>query len=255
MSRFSANLGFLWKELSLPDAIRAARQHRFAAVEVHWPYECDTETVRDVLLETGLPLLGLNTRAGNVDTGSFGLSALPGEEKAARKAIDEAVDFAEAVGAGNIHVMAGNAEGIFAHNTFIANLVYAVERASEKRITILIEPLNAIDVPGYFLSSTYQAAEIIADIDAPNLKLMFDCYHSGKSGEDVPSRLQELAPMIGHVQFAAVADRGAPLPSDPWLQEIMDTLESIGWQQPVGAEYRPGGPTENTLGWMDAYLP
>ena len=76
MARFSANLGFLWADLPLPQAIRAAGRAGFDAVECHWPHEVPHEQVAAALVETGLPLLGLNTRRGR--PGENGLAALPG---------------------------------------------------------------------------------------------------------------------------------------------------------------------------------
>ena len=91
--KFSANLGFLSSELPLPDAIRAAKSAGFDAVECHWPYEEDANAVKAALEETGLPMLGLNTRRGNVAAGENGLLALPGREAEARDAIAEAFWF------------------------------------------------------------------------------------------------------------------------------------------------------------------
>ena len=105
--RLSANLGFLFRELALPDAIRAAKRHGFDADEMHWPYETDPAEIAAVLAETGLPLLGINTMRGNLDAGENGLSALPGREAEARAAIDQAVGWAVTTGCRNIHVMAG----------------------------------------------------------------------------------------------------------------------------------------------------
>ena len=64
MPRFSANLGYLWKELPLPEAVRAARKAGFDAVEFHEPYNFPAEEIREALDETGLKMLGLNTRRG-----------------------------------------------------------------------------------------------------------------------------------------------------------------------------------------------
>ena len=86
--RFSANLGFLWTELPLPAAIRAAAAAGFDAVECHWPYDVPAAEVRAALAETGLPMLAINTRRGDVAAGEMGLSALPGREAEARAAID-----------------------------------------------------------------------------------------------------------------------------------------------------------------------
>ncbi len=248
MIRFSANLGFLWTDLSLPDAIRAAKSAGFAAVECHWPYETDPAEVKAALDETGLPMLGLNTSRGDTSAGENGLAALPGREGDARAAIDQALGYARAIGAGAVHVMAGFAAGSEAEATFISNLTYACQQAGD--ITILIEPLNRHDAPGYFLSTTDQAQGIIAQVGAPNLKLMFDCYHVGRMEGDLVTRFAALQPIIGHVQFASVPDRGAPDAGEVNYAFVFAELARLGWDRPLGAEYRPKGPTGDTLGWM-----
>lgn len=250
--KFSANLGFLWTDRSLPDAIRAARAAGFDAVECHWPYDVPAAKVGAALTETGLSMLGLNTRRGDVPAGENGLSALPGREDEARAAIDEAIAYASAIGTANIHVMAGFAEGDDARRAYCANLAYACEKAAPLGITILIEPLNSYDAPGYFLSTTDQALEIIAEVGAPNLRLMFDCYHVQLMEGDITNRLTRLLPSIGHVQIASVPDRGAPDHGELDYGHVFRTLESIGWRAPVGAEYKPGRPTDETLGWLTA---
>ena len=249
MTRFSANLGFLWTDRSLPDAIRAAAAAGFDAVECHWPYDTPAAEIRAALDETGLPMLGLNTRRGDVAAGENGLAALPGRQAEARAAIDEALDYAAAIGAGAVHVMAGVTAHADALETFLANLRHACDRAGPDRI-ILIEPLNRFDAPGYFLNTTAQAVEIIDRIGAPNLRLMFDCYHVGRTEGDVIGRLNALSPLIGHIQFAAVPDRGPPDHGDVDYATIFAEIAALGWTAPLGAEYKPGGPTDPTLGWM-----
>ena len=181
MTLFSANLGFLWNDLPLPDAIRAAKAAGFDAVECHWPYDVPPSEVKAALEETGLKMLGLNTRRGDVAGGENGLSALPDRTEDARAAIDEAVSYAVEIGASTIHVMAGFANGEAAHEAFIANLEYACAKAAPHDIAILIEPLNGYDAPGYFLNATGQAKQIISQVAADNIALMFDCYHINPS--------------------------------------------------------------------------
>ncbi|SOH95162.1 hydroxypyruvate isomerase [Monaibacterium marinum] len=248
MTQFSANLGFLWTELPLPDAIRAAAAAGFEAVECHWPYETPAEDVRMALHETGLPMLALNTVRG--DAGQNGLSALPDRQEQAQHAIDQAIGYARRIGVSKIHVMAGIAQGAKAHDTFVANLRYACGAAVAHGITILIEPLNAHDAPGYFLNTLAQAANIIAEVERDNLKLMFDCYHVARTEGDVASHLQEYLPMIGHIQFASVPERAQPDGGDLDYAEIFALLDRLGWDQPLGAEYRPSRETGVGLGWM-----
>ncbi|KMK68003.1 hydroxypyruvate isomerase family protein [Puniceibacterium sp. IMCC21224] len=250
MATFSANLGFLWTELSLPAAIRAAKAAGFDAVECHWPYDVSALTLAAVLHETGLPMLGLNTRRGDTGAGDNGLSALPDRVDEARAAIDEAIAYAVATDTASVHVMAGFAEGADAHNTFVTNLRYACDAAAPHGITILIEPLNRYDAPGYFLRTTDQALDLIVEVGATNLALMFDCYHVQLMEGDLSHRLRDLMRVIGHVQFASVPDRAAPDHGEVHYPHIFALLDELGYDRPLGAEYKPGGPTDATLGWM-----
>ena len=252
--KFSANLGFLWTDRSLPDAIHAASAAGFDAVECHWPYDTDPKQVVAALEETGLPMLGLNTRRGNVDRGDNGLSALPGRETEARAAIDEAMRYAQTVGAGNIHVMAGFAAGQGAHDTFVNTLRYARDQAAQGGMTILIEPLNSYDAPGYFLTTTDQALAIISEVAAANLKLMFDCYHVQLMEGDLTHKLEKLMPHIGHIQFASVPDRGMPDQGEVNYRHVFRTIAKLSYDRPLGAEYKPSGSTDDTLGWLDEWI-
>lgn len=250
MPRFSANLGFLWCELTLPEAIRAAAQAGFDAVECHWPYDCAPALVRAALDETGLAMLGLNTRRGAA--GENGLSALPGREAEAREAIRQALDYARQIDCAAVHVMAGFAQGPLAEAAFCANLDFACDLAEAQGTRILIEPLNHYDAPGYFLSDADHAAAIIEKLRRGNLRLMFDCYHLQIMQGDLTRLLARMAPITGHVQFAGVPDRGPPDRGEVNYRHIFAQLDAMGWDRPLGAEYKPGGPTEPTLGWMAA---
>jgi len=254
MIQFSANLGFLWQELQLTDGIRAAADAGFSAVECHWPYDVAASTVREALQETELPMLGINTVRGNVEAGDNGLSALSSRLTEAREAIDQAVEYASLIKARNIHVMAGYASGKNAHDTFMDNLSYAAGRAAGLGITILIEPLNHFDAPGYFLSTSVQAESIINELDLRNVKLMFDCYHVQIMEGDITRRLQRLLPIIGHVQIASVPSRGAPDVGELDYGYVIKTLDRLGYSEPVGAEYKPVGATRDSLQWMSALI-
>lgn len=250
MTQFSANLGFLWTDRPLPDAIHAAKAAGFHAVECHWPYDTPATEVKTALGETGLPMLGINTRRGDVEAGDNGLCALPDRGDEAIMAIAEAVEYAEAIGAGAVHVMGGFAEGEEAHQIFLRNLYVATQISKHRNIKILIEPLNRFDAPGYFLKTTAQARDIIDEVAAPNLALMFDCYHVGRTEGNVMTHLAELLPIIGHIQFASVPDRGTPDHGEIDYQTVFSAIRDLGWTKPLGAEYKPVGKTEETLQWL-----
>jgi hydroxypyruvate isomerase len=248
--RFSANLGFLWRECPLPEAIRAAHAAGFDAVECHWPGPVPAADLRAVLAETGVPLLSLNTAKGDAARGEFGLAAVPGRGAEARDGIDAALAYAEALGASYLHVLAGCADGPRAEAAYLDALAYAEAAAGPAGVRLLIEPLNPADVPGYFLRDLDQALGVLDTIGSDRIRLMVDCYHLARLGEDVCARLEQVAPWIGHVQMAGVPDRGRPDRGTLDYRRVFETLRHIGYDAPIGAEYDPRGPTEESLGWM-----
>ncbi|MEL7012031.1 MAG: TIM barrel protein [Pseudomonadota bacterium] len=248
MTRFSANLGFLYTDRPLPDAIHAAHAAGFDAVECHWPYDTPAGDVRAALEATGMPMLGLNTVRGT--PGENGLCALPGREAEAQAAIEQAIAYADAIDAGAIHVMAGFTEGPEAQAVYEKNLRLACQSTDRM---ILIEPLNRHDAPGYFLQTTEQARNLIEKLGLPNLRLMFDCYHVGRTEGDVMTRLTDLLPIIGHIQFASVPDRGPPDQGELNYAAIFNHIQMLGWTKPLGAEFRP--PEDQSHPWMSTFTP
>ena len=252
--RYSANLGFLFTDLPLPQAIHAAKDAGFDAVECHFPYDVPAADVATALQETGLAMLGLNTWPGDKAAGDFGLAALTGREDEARAAIAQALDYAIATGTKAVHVMAGRTDGgKRAEATFRANLAHACDLAAAHGITILIEPINTRDVQGYHLSRTDHAQQIIAALGKPNLKLMFDCYHMQIMQGDLATHLRALLPVIGHVQIAAVPDRGEPDQGEVDYRWLMAHLGGLGYSSFIGAEYRPRADTLSGLGWLNRF--
>lgn len=249
--KFSANLGFLFTDLSLPDAIHAAKSAGFDAVECHFPYDTPPDVMRDALAQTGLRMLGLNTWPGDRAAGDFGLAALPDRVDEARHEIARAVDYAAAAGVEAVHVMAGRTDGGPAADAcFRENLTHACDLAAAHGIGILIEPINTRDVANYHLSGTAHAERIVDDLARPELKIMFDCYHMQIMQGDLAKTLERLLPKIGHIQIAAVPDRGEPDRGEVDYKWLMSHLSALGYQGFVGAEYQPRDNTEKGLSWM-----
>jgi hydroxypyruvate isomerase len=253
MPRFSANLGFLWPDRPLLQRIDAAARAGFKAIEVHWPYDVPADEVKAACSANGLTMLGLNTVRGDVAKGDFGLGAVPGRERDFAAAVDQSVAYCVASGFSAIHAMAGvvpperKAE---AREIFRSNLASAAAKAAAHGLTILLEPVNQRDAPGYFYSTVEEADAMIKAVGAPNIKLMFDVYHVGVSQGDVLRRLERYLPVIGHVQIAAVPSRAEPDEGEIAYRAIFDALDALGWAGWVGCEYKPRASTDAGLAWV-----
>jgi hydroxypyruvate isomerase len=170
-------------------------------------------------------------------------------------AIDQSVAYCVAFGAIAIHAMAGvvpperSEEG---KAVFTRNLKLAAAKASAHGLTLLLEPLNHHDAPGYFYSSIGAAEQMIKAVGAANIKIMFDVYHVGVSQRDVLKRLERYLPVIGHVQIAAVPSCAEPDEGETAYRAIFDALDILGYAGWVGCEYKPGASTDDGLRWAEA---
>jgi hydroxypyruvate isomerase len=251
MPKFSANLGFLWPDSPLLERIDAAAAAGFKAIELHWPYATPASEIRRRCADHGLILLGINTPLGNAEKGDFGLGALAGREAEFRETFEQAAVYARTAGASSVHVMAGVVapeHKARAKEVFIENLAFAVKAAPD--LTLLLEPINQRDKPGYFYSTIGEAADIIREVGAPKLKIMFDVYHVGISEGDVTKRLERHLSDIGHVQIAAVPSRAEPDEGEIAYGAIFAALDRLGYDGWTGCEYRPRAGTDEGVAWV-----
>ncbi len=256
MPRFAANLAYLFTERALIERFGAAAGAGFATVELQLPYDYAPSAVKAELDRHRLTVLGINTAPGKVPGGEFGVGAVPGHEQEFATLFAQSLDYVTAIGGCQIHCLAGKVppeERPAAERTFIRNLVGAADRARERNITLLIEPINPRDRPDYFLTRVEQAADLIAKVGRPNVRMQFDFYHAQIVGGDLIRRFEKHLPVIGHVQIAAVPSRHEPDEGEVNYKEIFAELDRLGYAGWIGCEYRPRGRTEDGLGWARPY--
>ena len=259
MPKFAANLSFLFNEMPFMERFAAAAAAGFRGVEYLFPYDEDKEAVARALRYSDLENVLFNLPPGDWAAGERGLGAMPGREQDFRDGVALALDFAMAAGTKRLHAPAGivpaGADRDRCRQIFIANLSYACEQLAPHGITLLIEPINTRDMPGYFLNYQKDAHVLLAEVGAPNLKVQMDFYHAQIMEGDIISTFRRYLTDVGHVQIASVPERHEPDLGElnyPWLFAMMDDAGYDGW---IGCEYRPRNGTVTGLGWLRSIQP
>jgi hydroxypyruvate isomerase len=250
--RFAANLTMMFTELSFRERFAAARAAGFDAVECLFPYELEAKEFAELLSSNGLEPALFNLSPGDWAAGDRGLACLPDRREAFERSVDQALDHAVSSGTRRLHMMAGLGDpaDLRAVDAYLSALEFAAQRASPHGISIMIEPINNRDMPGYFLNSYPLALSMIEKIGLPNVKLQFDIYHRQILHGDVTRALEQLMPVIGHVQVAAVPHRHEPGSGELDDFFLFRTLDALGYTGFVGCEYRPEAGTLAGLGWF-----
>jgi len=254
MPRFAANLSMLYPQHDFLARFGAAASDGFEAVEYLFPYDFTAAEIKLRLEDFGLTQALFNAPPGDWGKGERGIASLPGRESEFRSGFQKALEYAAVLGNDRIHVMAGllPSEDLRQkhHAVYLENLSHAAQEAAKVGITVLIEPINTRDMPGFFLNRQDQGQAVCKEVGADNLKVQFDFYHCQIVEGDVTSKLRRDFAGIGHIQIAGVPDRHEPNMGEvnyPWLFEEIDRLGYTGW---IGCEYRPKGDTSEGLQWL-----
>ncbi len=254
MPKFAANLTMMFNEVPFLQRFDAAANAGFKGCEFLFPYEHAPQDVAAALQHSGMQNVLFNLSPGDWSKGERGLAGLPGREAEFRASVDTAIVYAQALGTPRLHAMSGLRAPDMTQDDYIAtvvpNLQYACDRLAPLGITLLIEPINTRDMPGYLLSLQADAHDLLARVARPNLKVQMDFYHAQIMEGDVATKFRRWQQDIGHVQIASVPARHEPDEGElnyPWLFRLLDELGYEGW---VGCEYRPRAATTDGLRWM-----
>jgi hydroxypyruvate isomerase len=258
VAKLAANLSWLFTELPLIERFEAAAACGFRAVEILDPYVLPAADIAAALSAHGLDLILINVPAGDAARGERGFGARPGEQQRFADGIERALEYAAACRCPRIHVLSGTQiPGVTLatqEDTLVENLASASARCADAGITLLIEPLNQRDNPGYVLSSTGQALAILSRVARPNVSLQLDLYHTFVTEGDVERRAHDLRGRFAHVQLAGCPDRHEPDAGHLDAPRILDLLDADGYAGWIGLEYAPRTTTRAGLGWAAPYL-
>jgi len=257
MPKFAANLTMMYNEHPFPERFSAAGKDGFRSVEFLFPYDFSPREIKTQLDENNLTQVLFNCPPGDWSAGERGIASLPGREEEFKRGVEKALEYARIIGTKRLHVMAGlmqsGLDRAHQHDIYLGNLAYAAEQASSLGITVLIEPINTRDMPGYFLSRQQDAHAICRTVAAPNLRVQLDLYHCQIMEGDLAMTIRRDWMDVGHMQIAGVPDRHEPDLGEvnyPYLFSMIDELGYEGW---IGCEYRPKAGTSDGLGWFKPY--
>ena len=256
MPKFAANLSMMFNEHDFPNRFAAAAKAGFDAVEFLFPYDYSPAEVAQWHKENNLKNVLFNLPPGDWAAGERGIAALPGREAEFRAGVAKAIEYALALGTPQLHMMAGlvpaGSDMAIHRKTYLENMKFAAQALAKHNLTLLLEPINTRDMPGYFLNTQVQAHELRVESGEPNVKVQMDFYHAQIMEGDLAETFKKYFKDIGHTQIASVPKRNEPDDGEVNYPYLYQLLDEMGYEGYVGCEYRPKGKTEDGLDWFKA---
>lgn len=258
MTKLAANLSMLFTEVDFMDRFAAAAEAGFKGVEYLFPYDFDKNEIAATLKANGLTQVLHNLPAGDWGAGERGIACHPDRVEEFKAGVDKAIEYATTLGCKQINCLAGIApEGVDAETlrkTFVANIAFAAEKLGEHGIRLLIEPINTINIPGFYLTGTQQALDLIAETGSDNIRVQYDIYHMQIMEGDLARTMEANLAMIPHIQLADNPGRNEPGTGEINYPFIFAFLDKIGYEGWIGCEYAPAAGTKEGLSWAADYL-
>jgi hydroxypyruvate isomerase len=134
------------------------------------------------------------------------------------------------------------------HVTLVEVLRRVAPTAESEGVTVVPEILNTrVDHPGYYLSTSHEAYEIVHAVDSPEIRVLYDIYHQQITEGNVLQNLRENLAYVGHMHFADVPGRHEPGTGELNYDRIFDALDEAGYDGFLGCELTPTGDPEAVL--------
>ena len=257
MPRFAANLTMLFNDLPFLERFAAAHLAGFTAVECLFPYDYPAAQIKEQLSSNGLQQVLFNLPCGNWGAGERGLAASPDRVEEFRGGVSQALAYAQALGVPQLNCLAGkrvSGYGDEEHwNTLVANVRFVSAALQDAKLTLTVEAINHFDIPGFFLNRTEQVAQLIEEVNRPNVFIQYDVYHAQREEGELTATLRKYQKMIGHIQIADNPGRHQPGTGEINYPFLFKEIDRLGYGGFIGLEYVPEPDTLTSLAWVKGY--
>jgi len=258
MPNFEANIQFMYNEFALIDRYEQAAKSGFKGVELQSPYSLEIDQIKEKLEKYDLQHVIINLPVTDPDTNLGNLALRPDRKDLFLERLNLGIDYASSLGCIGINTGIGTKPEGFSneeiYDTLIENQTIASKKLSEKNIKALIEPINTVDQPGFFINTSQQGINLLEKINDSNAFLLYDVYHMQIMEGDLVRKISKLIDKIGHIQIADNPGRNEPGTGEINYTRIFDLLDDIDYKGWVGCEYRPLKDTHDSLSWIKNLL-
>lgn len=241
--RFCVPIPCFFGNMPFQDAIRRVKELGFDAVETYDWKTLDMDAVRAACEETGVELLSMCTTEFRMTDPAFRSLWLEG--------LKESCEAAKKLGVGKLITQVGpdtGAERAVQHEAIVQTLKDAKPILDTYGVVLMLEPLNTyINHPGYYLTSSAEAFDIVREVDHPCVKIVFDIYHQQVMEGNIISNVTNNLDCIAHLHAAGNPGRNELQYGEINYHAIFDAIDKAGYTGACGLEYFSLLPPEESL--------
>ena len=239
--RYACELNWLEKELSFAQRLDLFKEHGFTAVEYNGLLKHplpEVEALRRELDARGMDFgifvanPGGWDRAGVVD---------PKQHPAFLEEIKKTIEYHKVIKNRSVTTLAGMVRPGVSRSTQRRSCVEGFKKGADllagTDLALVIEPLNHIDHPGFFMTHADELAEVIAQVASPNVRMLYDFYHLQVTQGNLIRDFQQYYDLIGYIQTGDVPGRKEPGTGETNYRNVFKAVYEKGYRGIVGMEH------------------
>jgi hydroxypyruvate isomerase len=242
--KHSVSIKFMWDDLPLRERAARAAAHGFDAVELwDWRGE-DIDGLGEACRTEGIEIAGFfgHSHGGLRD---------PSQRDEVLSSLAETIDVAKRVGATQLHMFSddiGPNSDIrkppsltweAQWRSCVRGLKECVKLVEGTGMELVVESINTVFVPGYFLETAGQALALCRAVDHDQVVMFFDCYHQQLVAGRLIDNLVEALPYTTAVHIADVPGRHQPGTGEINFRGIKRVLDERGFDRQLTFEVVP----------------
>ena len=233
--KFCVPLPCFFGRLPFETAIEKVAALGFEYVEIYDWKQLDLASAAKALKSTGVTLLSMCTT-------EFCLTD-PARRGLWLDGLRESCEAAAVLGVKKLITQVGpdtGADRAEQHRSVAEGLAAGAEILERAGVTVMIEPLNIkVDHPGYYLTSSAEAFDIVREAGSPNVKVVFDIYHQQISEGNIIPNITENLGLIAHLHAAGHPGRHELQYGENDYKNIFAAVDKAGYTGACGLEYTP----------------
>ena len=113
--------------------------------------------------------------------GERGITCLPGRVEEFQESVGLAIEYTKALRCPRLNCLIGitpkEVPPEKVRQTLVNNLRFATVALEKEGISLLVEPLDDQDIPGFYLVRTRDTLQLLEEVNHTNLWLQYDIYH------------------------------------------------------------------------------
>ena len=240
----SISIHFMWNDRPMSERVQAAALSGFDLVDL-WDWRAvDIETIGAVAASNGI---GINGFFGNRQHSACD----PNDKEAFLTEIKESIDCAVRVGARQLAIFSNAIRpgGLVLpspalphqtlHEALVDSVGAAAELASEAGVTLMLEPLNDVFLPGYFWTGMSSAIAVAKEVNTPQVRVAFDTFHQQLSEGRLSDNLIASLPYLGRFDVGGVPGRFEPGAGEIDFLYLRSILDEHQWDGTITFETIP----------------